>query len=210
MYIINNNLSKEENIELASKYEEKAKDLLSRFDSIISEANKEYPGRTFGLSKSKLEKHKSPNEAYSRVYSAANRSLYYTKSHYETIERAERQKIKDQEELDRKRKIEEEKSSLVNDAISYCLENGRIFNQDGLNVDSSISIANEIAYRKEIEKRESEIGEGYISFDGQNCEDECAGWNPKDRRCECGNRRVSWTDGYYFDFRSPLIHAEAY
>jgi len=35
-------------------------------------------------------------------------------------------------------------------------------------------------------------------FEGKNCKgacnpgNECAGWNTEDRRCQCGNRRVSW------------------
>ena len=36
-------------------------------------------------------------------------------------------------------------------------------------------------------------------FDGQNCNDwldddkpECLGWDGLSRRCDCGNRRVSW------------------
>jgi hypothetical protein len=40
---------------------------------------------------------------------------------------------------------------------------------------------------------------GTIEFDGMNCNDylednqaECDGWDGDDRRCECGNRRVSW------------------
>ena len=38
---------------------------------------------------------------------------------------------------------------------------------------------------------------GTISFDGMNCNDylvpaECDGWDGESRRCECGNRRVSW------------------
>jgi len=34
--------------------------------------------------------------------------------------------------------------------------------------------------------------ECYIDFDGNNCDD-CVGWDGRSRRCECGNRRVSWT-----------------
>jgi hypothetical protein len=36
---------------------------------------------------------------------------------------------------------------------------------------------------------------GLIEFDGMNCNDygsQCFGWDGTDRRCECGNRRVSW------------------
>lgn len=39
----------------------------------------------------------------------------------------------------------------------------------------------------------------YVLFDGQNCNDwldpdeaDCLGWDGHSRRCDCGNRRVSW------------------
>ena len=209
MYRINENLSKEENLELAKAYTEKASELLARFKDIVAEANKQFPGSTFGLSKARLEKHKSPNEAYQRV-ADATRSAYNTKSTYEMRERIAKEKADKEAQVEKIKQIEAEKNNLANEAIAYCIANGRIFGQDGFTIDTAISIANDIAYIKEKAKREAEIGDGYISFDGQNCEDECAGWNPKDRRCECGNRRVSWTDGYYSDFRNMSIYAEAY
>lgn len=56
----------------------------------------------------------------------------------------------------------------------------------------------------------------FFDFEGNNCSDtrdyldenskECRGWNGENRRCECGNRRVSWVlsdDGL-------SIYAEAY
>ena len=42
-----------------------------------------------------------------------------------------------------------------------------------------------------------EMSGGLVSFEGQNCNDwlegeSCGGWDGVSRRCECGNRRVSW------------------
>lgn len=207
-YTINEKLSKEENLELAQAWTTKASDLLARFKAIVDEANKEFPGRTFGLSKSKLEKHKSPNEAYARVANAT-RSAYNTKSTYESRERFAKEKADKESQVERLKQIEAEKNNLANEAIAYCIANGRIFGQDGFTIDTAISIANDIAFQKEVAKREAEIGDGYISFSGQNCDDPCNGWNPKDRRCECGNRRVSWTDDYS-NFKNMSIYAEAY
>jgi hypothetical protein len=121
----------------------------------------------------------------------------------------ENENIKKQEQIELSKKREVEKSNLVNEAIAYCIANGRIFGQDGFNIDTAVSIADDIAFNIAVKKREIQIGEGYIGFSGQNCEDECSGWNPKDRRCECGNRRVSWTNDYS-DFRNMEIYAEAY
>jgi hypothetical protein len=43
---------------------------------------------------------------------------------------------------------------------------------------------------------------GVEEFEGQNCMDYdedvfCGGWDGVDRRCDCGNRRVSWETGQY-------------
>jgi hypothetical protein len=209
MYRINENLSKEENLELAKAYGEKAKEMLAKFRDVVAEANKQFPGATFGLSKTRLAKHQSPNEAYDRVREAVG-AWDRVHSYYGQKERIAKEKADKEAQVEKIKQIEAEKNNLANEAIAYCIANGRIFGQDGFTIDTAISIANDIAYIKEKAKREAEIGDGYISFDGQNCEDECAGWNPKDRRCECGNRRVSWTDGYYSDFRDMSIYAEAY
>lgn len=52
----------------------------------------------------------------------------------------------------------------------------------------------------------------FIDFDGQNCEDadmECIGWDGNDRRCNCGNRRVSWNISQ--DYQGKFyFYAEAY
>jgi len=46
-----------------------------------------------------------------------------------------------------------------------------------------------------------------FGFDGQNC-DHCEGWDGYSRRCQCGNRRVSWTiDG---TFEKPYLSGVAY
>jgi hypothetical protein len=57
---------------------------------------------------------------------------------------------------------------------------------------------------------------GWIEFDGMNCNDyldddaeECVGWDGEDRRCECGNRRVSWETGSFSD-GSFVAYAVAY
>ena len=207
-YQIKETLTKEENLELSKAYEDKAKEYLNQFNELLKNANKEFPFRTFGLSKAKLEKLKTPNEVYDRLQSAA-RSYYNTKSTYEMRERMVKEKEEKEKQAELLKQREAEKSNLVNEAIAFCLANGRTFG-DGLSVETAISIANDIAFEKEVEKRKVEIGDGYISFSGQNCEDECDGWNPQYHRCQCGNRRVSWTDGYYSDFRNIEIYAEAY
>ena len=207
-YSIKETLSKEENLKLAKEYEDKAKSYLENFNELLKQANRDFPGRTFGLTKSKLEKLKTPNEVYDRLLSAS-RSVYNVQSTYSTRERIQKEKEEREKQSELLKQRELEKSNLVNEAIAYCLSNGRIFG-DGLSVETAISIANDIAFNLEVKRKEFEIGDDYIDFSGQNCEDPCNGWNPKDRRCECGNRRVSWTDGYSSSFKDISIYAEAY
>jgi len=207
-YSIKETLSKEENLKLAKEFEDKAKAYLETFNQLLKDANKDFPGRTFGLTKSKLEKLKTPNEVYDRLLSAS-RSLYNTQSTYLTRERLQKEKEDREKQAELIKQREAEKNTLANEAIAYCLSHGRQFG-DGLSIETAISIANDIAFNIEVKKRESEIGDDYIDFDGQNCEDECNGWNPKDHRCECGNRRVSWSDDYTSSFKDMSIHAEAY
>ena len=207
MYKINENLSKEENLRLAKEFTDTVKDLLKRFSDLTTEANKLVPGNTFGLSNAKREKLKSTEEVLKRLNSST--MVYYNvKSTYETRERMIAEKEKLEKDKAEKEKRESERSQYLNDAIKFCLDNGRTFG-DGLTVETAIAVANDIAFNKEVKRREAEIGDDYIDFSGQNCEDECAGWNPGDRRCSCGNRRVSWTD-YDTDFKNMYIYAEAY
>lgn len=48
-------------------------------------------------------------------------------------------------------------------------------------------------HAKLVEEKIRELGGDLVEdFDGKNC-DECPGWDGSSRRCECGNRRVSWS-----------------
>lgn len=206
-FYLNNNRSKEENLKLAKEYSDQAKELQLRFEKILAEVNKEFKPE-YGLTPAKERKAKEPTEAYQRLMYAA-RKYSQVVSTYETRERMEKEKEQKAQAEARKKEMEAKQSELLNQAIAYCLENGRTFG-DALTVENAIQVANDIAFQKEVARREAEIGDGYIDFSGQNCEDECEGWNPADRRCQCGNRRVSWTDGYSSDFRTMTIYAEAY
>lgn len=49
---------------------------------------------------------------------------------------------------------------------------------------------------------------GWNDFSGDDYCENCAGWDGKDHRCDCGNRRVDWTrEGHWPD---GYIYGEAY
>jgi hypothetical protein len=44
------------------------------------------------------------------------------------------------------------------------------------------------------------VANGVDEFIGNEyCDDDCFGWDGEDRRCYCGNRRVSWQTKQYSD-----------
>lgn len=71
---------------------------------------------------------------------------------------------------------------------------------------------NDKKYKELVEKAISQLDGGYIEFSGMNCHylehNYCLGWNGIDRRCFCGNRRVSWVCD---DEENPTsVYAEAF
>lgn len=68
-------------------------------------------------------------------------------------------------------------------------------------------------YTKLVEEKLKEMAGDFIEFDGMNCHDvgeepysSCAGWDGMERRCSCGNRRVSWV----LSDDKTYVYGEAY
>jgi len=71
----------------------------------------------------------------------------------------------------------------------------------------SAETKDEIFARLVSEKLKSE--DGPFEFEGWNCGDydqDCDGWDGLDRRCNCGNRRVTWV----LSDDKTYVYAEAY
>lgn len=117
--------------------------------------------------------------------------------------RAEAEKIKKTKES------EKEQLELLAEAVLWLKARGRALGLD-FSAENAIQTANDIAFFEEVERRREYIRKnGPIGFSGQNCDGPCSGWDGESKRCECGNRRVSWT---YDDlsFKDPSIYGEAY
>lgn len=93
-------------------------------------------------------------------------------------------------------------------AVVWLLERGKHPGKD-YEACRAIETANQMAFDEEVARQ----GPGPHDFSGQNCGDyddtECSGWDGSSRRCECGNRRVSWVEGYGHSFEEPCVYAEA-
>ena len=109
-------------------------------------------------------------------------------------------------EADRERGAAENIAKMAR-AVLWLKERGKELGKD-YEATNAVKAADEIALNEEIERRCK--AETWHDFDGQNCIDPCVGWDGEQRRCQCGNRRVSWVRGYEHSFESPSVHAEAY
>jgi hypothetical protein len=116
-------------------------------------------------------------------------------------------KVAEAEAAAKKKEREEAANKLSGEAVVYLQDRGKVLCSD-FEISNAVAMADEIAASEAIEKRKAEGG--LIDFEGKNCDGPCGGWNMDDRRCECGNRRVSWTTGWGHSFKSPCVYAEAY
>jgi len=91
------------------------------------------------------------------------------------------------------------------EAIAFLLERGKKFGQD-FTSESAFYDAREVKFEEL--KAAATKDEKWHSFNGQNCDGPCKGWDGLSRRCECGNRRVDWTSEG--DFSDMYIYGEAY
>jgi len=106
------------------------------------------------------------------------------------------------ESADRAKAEVSERLAKVTRAASYLITEGKKMGED-FTVENAIKRANAIAADKACDA----APEFYDDFAGKNCED-CPGWSKGNHRCDCGNRRVSFSsDG---DFENMSVYPEAY
>ena len=126
-----------------------------------------------------------------------------------------KENIKAEKQKQEKKKEEDDAASknleLTIDAIKFLEERGKVKDKD-FEVKNAIDIANNVAFQEEVARRIKSLEDSgdYIDFNGNICDGPCEGWDGRSRRCQCGNRRVSWEAGFGFTFKNLDIYAEAY
>jgi len=122
---------------------------------------------------------------------------------YDAWKKAKEEEAKKVKDMETSRAME----TLTAEAILYLQSHGKVLGTD-FTIGTALNEANHIAFDLAIKDK---VKEGVLhSFSGEdNCEN-CGGWDGVSRRCECGNRRVSWTQGWGFSFKNPDLEAEAY
>lgn len=94
-------------------------------------------------------------------------------------------------------------------AVAWLLGKGKKLGTD-FTGENAVDVADSLAFDEEVARLKASGEMHEFEFDGPNCDGPCAGWDGTDRRCECGNRRVSWVTGYGHSFANPDVRGEAY
>lgn len=204
MFRINESISREENIKLAEESAAKAKSLLDAINTAIKEGFKHVP--KYGTTPTQNKKLASAAEVISRLEMEVGVGSRVQASYITRDRMAQEKEAKEKAERE-KAERENAISIMKGEAIQYLIERGKKINID-FTVDNAVEVANQLAFDYEVKRLES--SDEPISFNGQDCCEDCSGWIPGSHRCECGNRRVSWVEGWSHSFKEPQIYAEAY
>jgi hypothetical protein len=118
--------------------------------------------------------------------------------------------LKEQAKEDSRREQEAKLDQLATEAVAWLQGKGKKLGED-FTISQALEYANEIAF-DEWAGEQAKSGNP-IDFSGSDYCENCSGWIPGSHRCECGNRRVSWsTEWSSHSFKTPGegVYAEAY
>lgn len=96
---------------------------------------------------------------------------------------------------------------LLAEAIAYLGSKGKKVGID-FTAETARQEADSLAYELELERLKEDGGP--FDFSGDDSCESCDGWDGESHRCSCGNRRVSWAQGYGHSFKNPYVVAEAH
>ena len=113
------------------------------------------------------------------------------------------------DQRERQAQQEQERNALRDRAIAYLLERGKVYGVEFVAEDAEAMALRLVGEERILGLRKAEP---WHEFNGFNCNDfgdrDCKGWDGESRRCQCGNRRVSWEiEG---TFENPRVYGEAY
>lgn len=182
-----------------------ASSILHEISELFKRADSLMPGK-FGYNKRERDKAHSWAGIGERLRGAIHRPAEIDRE-IEYLDRAAAEKAKVEAKAKADKAEAEESVKLRDRAIAWLLAKGKKLGEE-FTSENAVQVADSIAYTEEVARRSEECG--FINFSGQNCDGPCEGWDGKSHRCDCGNRRVDWTQGWNHSFEHPDIEAEAY
>lgn len=208
---------REKQLAKAQEHAAEASALINQHKSWKEAALKLAPAAlSFGSTKAQRRKAESAEETMYRLQRLASgeRSLI---SKFEGEDREERRKAEEAEKARKAREFQDAQARLAGEAAAWLAERGKLPGRD-YSVDRALETATEAAAQDRITARveamkgaraADQIDGGYTDFvGGDYCDGPCEGWDGESRRCQCGNRRVSWS--WSGSWPEPYVYGEAY
>lgn len=190
----------------AQERSNRAKELLAKFEALRKEALQFVPVGSIFLPKRSREVKEQWKAVLERLKTvAAEYGACKQRFDWEDqlAKRAEEERKKKEADAEKQRKVQE----YTQRAVLWLQEHGKKLGED-FNLNNAVAEAEQLAFDQEV-ARLTLCGELHSFAGDDNCEN-CGGWDGVSRRCECGNRRVSWTTGWGHSFEKPMVYAEAY
>lgn len=198
--------TREQKLAEAKVQAERAKELLGHFENVRKQALAFVPGAGIFATKKQRVRSEQWDKILERLH-AVLQEPYNLLRNFEYHDSAAKEKLDDAEKVERGKADAAKYAAYQQDAILWLLAKGKVLGTD-FTLMNAVDKANEIAYAEEIARLQA-VDEWFY-FNGQNCDGPCRGWDGKEHRCDCGNRRVSWTEGFGHSFKQPHVIAEAY
>jgi len=145
------------------------------------------------------------SEAFKVMSRALGKARIESPQHFvRMLDDIERDAIRRREETARKTAMDMESARKLLAAGAFLSARGKVVGKD-YEANEAIEVANEIARDEAIAAQKADGG--FVSFGGDDNCSGCSGWDMKEHRCECGNRRVGWDS--YGDFENMTVYAQA-
>jgi hypothetical protein len=104
-----------------------------------------------------------------------------------------------------KREADRAEKELLVKAAVFLTQHGKMAGTD-YQPEKAVQAANDVRFNELV--AEKVASNSMFDFGGDDYCENCSGWDGEDRRCSCGNRRVSWEcEGNFTDM---YIYAQAY
>lgn len=201
-------------IELLKEADErsaKAKKLLEEVKALTDKINKEFPPAvSIFMSEKKRMKLMALGPAIDRIKKESQAGSDLRRS-FEWQDRAEKER---QDKENRKKEDEAQekrRQKFLEETVTHLISKGFVLGTD-FTLYTAISFANNRAYETKVAETVANLvrEKAFTSFDGQNCDGPCAGWDGFSNRCECGNRRVGWEMSDYASWKDMQIRGVAW
>jgi hypothetical protein len=197
---------RETKLDAAKVRADEARAMLGEIENLHKKALLLVPGVSLFHTKTQRTRSEQWDKIMDRLHAILQEPINLQRN-FEYQDQAAAKKIEEAKKIEAGKESAAKYAAFQQEAVQWLLAKGKKLGEDFAIIDA-VDHANELAYDEEIARMKA--SGGFIDFNGKNCDGPCGGWDMSGHRCDCGNRRVSFTTGYSHSFKQPHVYAEAY